>query len=141
MRSASLFLLIFIMAASCKKPDPQAQKQHLQGYWEIRKVEMPQGKKDFAVNTVVDFIEVEGDSGMRTKVAPKLDGTFTTNGISENFQLKIEEDSLRMYYTTPYDKWVETVIDATDSTLVVKNRDNKVYSYSKFEKFNLGELP
>lgn len=99
---------------------------------------MPDGeKKEFNMNMVVDFIEVKNDSGVRTKVSPKFDGSFTTNGVSENFTLKIEDDSLRMYYETPFDTWKETVIEAKDSTLTVKNRDNKIYSYSKFKKFDI----
>ncbi len=130
-------LLIFI---SCEKPNPLEQKQNLEGYWEINSVEMANGeKKGFNVNTIVDYIEVKGDSGVRTKVSPKFDGTFITNGVSENFTLKIEEDSLRMYYKTPFDEWKETVVKAKDSVLVVKNRDNKIYTYSIFQKFDLME--
>ncbi|MCB0468723.1 MAG: lipocalin family protein [Aequorivita sp.] len=130
-----LFLLVF--AISCEKPNPEAQKQNLSGYWEIKSVKMPDGKKkNFDMNTVVDYIEVKSDSGTRTKVSPKFDGTFTTNGVSENFTLKIEEDSLRLYYKTSFDEWKETVIEAKDSTLTVKNRDNKIYTYSKFKKFD-----
>lgn len=130
-------LLLAVFSISCEKPNPETQKQYLNGYWEIETVEMPNGKlKDFSINTIIDYIEVKGDSGIRTKVSPKLDGTFTTNGTSENFTLKIEEDSLRMYYKTSFDEWKETVIEAKDSSLIVKNRDNKVYSYSKFKKFD-----
>ncbi|QAA83126.1 hypothetical protein EI546_16045 [Aequorivita sp. H23M31] len=134
----SAFLLLFVF--SCAKPDPKDQMQNLQGYWEIRSVEMPSGKnKHFDLSTIVDHIQLKGDSGIRTKVSPNLDGTFTTNGDSENFVLKIEDDSLRMYYKTPYDEWKETVIKAEDSTFTVKNRDNKIYKYVKFKKFDLGE--
>lgn len=137
-RIISVVLLLFMF--SCSKPDPIAQKQNLEGYWEIKSVEMPSGKKkDFNLNVIVDFVEVKGDSGIRTKVSPNLDGTFMTNGVSENFSLKIEDDSLRMYYKTPFDEWKETVIEAKDSILIVKNRDNKIYTYEKFQKFDFGE--
>lgn len=132
--SAALLLFVF----SCAKPDPKLQKQNLGGYWEIKAVDMPSGtEKNFGVNTIVDHIEIKGDSGIRTKVSPKLDGSFITNGVSENFTLKIEDDSLRMYYKTPFDEWTETVVEAKDSTLVVKNRENLVYTYIKFKKFDL----
>lgn len=131
-----IILPLLLFAISCEKPNPEAQKQNLSGYWEIKTVKMPNGeKKEFNINTVVDYIEMKGDSGSRTKVTPKFDGTFNTNGISEDFTLKIEEDSLRMYYKTPFDEWKETVMEAKDSTLSVKNRDNKIYTYSKFKKF------
>ncbi len=126
-------VVLFIFMLSCAKPDPEVQKQNLAGYWEIKTVEMPTGiKKDFDLNIIVDHIQVKGDSGVRTKVSPKFDGTYTTNGVSENFTLKIENDSLRMFYKTPFDQWKETVIEAKDSTLIVKNKDNKLYKYSKF---------
>lgn len=131
-------LLLSIFFISCEKPNPDDQKQNLSGYWEINTVEMPSGnKKEFNINMIVDYIEVKGDSGSRTKVAPKFDGTYITNGTVENFTLKIEDDSLRMYYKTPFDEWKETVIEAKDSVLTVINRDKKIYSYSKFENVPL----
>ncbi|SRX55677.1 lipocalin family protein [Aequorivita sp. CIP111184] len=140
MKISFYILTLFLVLTSCEKPDPELQKQNLSGYWEIKTVKMPDGeKKIFDINTVVDHIEINGDSGARTKVSPKFDGTFTTNGVSEDFTLKIEEDSLRMYYKTPFDEWKETVIEAKDSTLTVKNRDNKIYTYSKFKKFEVFE--
>src|SRR5690606_29416304 len=130
-------LLFFLIIISCTKPNPESQKLNLTGYWEIKTVEMPSGKeKNFNLSHIVDYIEVKGDSGVRTKVSPKLDGTFSTNGNSEKFILKIEDDSLRMYYKTPYDEWKETVIEAKDSTLTVINKDNKIYTYTKFQKFD-----
>lgn len=129
-------ILIFILSGillSCSKPDPEKQKEYLNGYWEIKEVHMPnRSKKDFDINLVVDHIEVNGDIGQRIKVMPQLDGTFVTNEVSEEFTLKIENDSLRMYYKTPFDEWKETVVKAEDSVLVIKNRDNKVYTYSKY---------
>lgn len=134
-----LSILIFaLLIISCEKPNPEVQKQNLSGYWEIKAVEMPNGKtKEFDINIIVDHIEIKDNNGTRTKVSPKIDGTFTTNGFSEDFTLKIEEDSLRMFYKTPFDEWKETVIEAKDNSLIVKNRDNKTFSYTKFEKLDL----
>lgn len=137
MKLKILIIAFIVLATSCSKPNPEAQKEKLNGYWEIKTVTQPNGShKDFKISTVIDFIEVKGDSGTRTKVSPKLDGSFTTNGDSESFSLIIENDSLRMNYITPFDNWQETVLIAKDSLLKVKNRDNKVYTYSKFKKFN-----
>ena len=135
-----LSCIILITAISCRKHDPTGQKEKLGGYWEIQSVEMPNGsKKDFSFNQVVDFIEVSDDTGNRTKVSPRLDGRFINNGLTEKFVLKIEEDSLRLYYKTPFAQWKETVITATDSILKIINRERKIYSYKKFEKFNFKE--
>ena len=138
MRYIITILLFSIFFISCEKPNPEEQKQNLSGYWEIKTVEMPNGKKkEFDINMIVDYIEMKGDSGSRTKVSPKYDGTYITNSTVEKFTLKIEDDSLRMYYKTPFDEWKETVIEAKDSVLTVINRDNKIYSYSKFENVPL----
>lgn len=126
-------LLLSLIFLSCSKPDPDKQKDFLEGYWEIKEVEMPnKSKKDFNINLVVDFIELNGDYGQRIKVVPQLDGSFTTNEVAEDFELKIENDSLRMYYETPFDKWMETVVKAEDSLLIIKNKDNKTFTYHKY---------
>lgn len=133
-----ILLILTIVLFSCEKPNPEEQKQHLSGYWEINTVEMPDGEvKNFGVNTIIDYIEINGDSGTRTKVSPKFDGTFNTNGVTEDFTLNIEEDQLIMHYKTSFDEWKETVVEAKDSTLVLKNRDNKTYTYNRFKKFDI----
>ena len=133
-----ILLILTIVLFSCEKPNPEEQKQHLSGYWEINSVEMPDGEvKNFGVNTIIDYIEINGDSGTRTKVSPKFDGTFNTNGVTEDFTLNIEENQLIMHYKTSFDEWKETVVEAKDSTLVLKNRDNKTYTYNRFKKFDI----
>ncbi len=131
-----LFALSFF-ALCCAKQDPMEQKENLKGYWEITEVKLPNGvKKDFSISTTVDFINIKGDLGTRIKVSPNLDGTFSTNNFVEEFTLKIEEDSLRLHYKTPFDSWKETVVMAKDSILKMKVSDGKIYTYKKFTKFN-----
>ena len=135
------FVLAFVFIFnSCGRQDPSNQIAKLGGYWEIESVTLTDGnKKDFSINAVVDFIEVSEEKGIRTKVAPQFNGSFINNGTADEFNLKIEEDSLRLYYTTPFDSWKETVLLATDSVLKILNRDSKVYTYKKFRKFNFGK--
>lgn len=128
-----LFIFFFI---SCGSQDPEEQAKNLSGYWEIQSVQLPDGNvKEFKISTTVDFIEVTGDQGVRTKVSPQLDGSFNTNKTAENFELKVENDSLRMYYTTPYHNWKETVVKAEEEQLILKNED-KIFTYKKFKKFD-----
>jgi len=137
----SSFLLLVLLLFSCGH-DPADQKAKLGGYWVIEKVEMPDGtEKLFQLSTTIDFIEVTGDSGVRKKVQPKLDGNFLANDAAEKFLLNIENDSLHMYYKTPFDSWKETVLQARDSVLVVLNIDGKIYSYRKFAGFSASETP
>ncbi len=132
-----IFCLSLLFLVSCSQQKPSVSKDKLSGYWMIQSVEMSDGtKKDFGFNPVVDFIEVSDTSGSRTKVAPQFDGSFKNNGEYEKFTVKIENDSLNLYYKTPFDNWKETVLIATDSLLKIKNKDAKIYSYKKFVKFN-----
>jgi hypothetical protein len=130
--------LVLLVLISCGKQDPSSQIDKLAGYWEIESVAMPDGEiKEFSMSTIVDFIEVSENMGVRTKVSPQLDGSFLNNGVAEKFEMKIENDSLQLYYKTPFNSWKETVLIATDSILKVLNRDDKIYTYSKFKKFEL----
>lgn len=139
--SIYLFLISSIIIVSCSKPDPNKMKNHLNGYWEITEVKIPGGEtKDYKATIILDYIEIEKDSGIRTKVTPRLEGTFLNNGVGENFVIKVENDSLNLYYTTPYATWKETVLKAEDSTLVIKNSEDKVYTYKKFKPFDISEL-
>ena len=85
----------------------------------------------------IDYITINDEGGVRLKVDPKLDGSFNTSGAAEEFRLKIEDNKLRMYYQTPYDSWVETVVSTKDSLLIVKNQDDKIYTYKAFKPFKL----
>tara|TARA_R100000935_G_scaffold55682_1_gene85912 strand:- start:31936 stop:32352 length:417 start_codon:yes stop_codon:yes gene_type:complete len=137
MKKYITILITIVCISSCTKQDPKEQIQYLDGYWSIEKAVLEDGtEKDFSISTTIDFIEVEGTSGVRKKVQPKLDGTFLTSDDAETFELKIENDSLRLYYTTPFDSWKETILIAKDSSLVVLNRDGKTYFYKKFTKFD-----
>jgi hypothetical protein len=134
-----LLLAIFFVFNSCGKKDATIQKDKLGGYWGIESVQLPNRSiKDFSINAVVDFVEISEEKGVRTKVAPQFDGSFVNNGTAEKFQLIVENDSLNLYYTTPFDSWKETVLVATDSVLKILNRDSKIYTYKKFRKFNFG---
>ncbi|NNM24309.1 MAG: hypothetical protein HKO54_12240 [Flavobacteriaceae bacterium] len=113
-------------------------KENIAGYWEIKSVEMPDGSiKDFDINTSVDYIEVSANKGSRKKLMPQADGTFREFPTVESFEFLERNDSLFMYYKTPYADWIETVVKATDSLLVVQNSDKKEYVYRRFRKLNL----
>ncbi len=135
-----LLSLTLALLVSCGKQDPSEMKTMLSGYWEIEKVQLSDGsERTFAINTTIDYIEVSGDLGVRKKVSPKLDGSFTVNDSAEKFNIKIENDSLNLYYQTPFHSWKETVLVVRDSMLQVLNMDGKLYTYRKFRTFKLDD--
>tara|TARA_B100000949_G_C14237473_1_gene431868 strand:- start:746 stop:1093 length:348 start_codon:yes stop_codon:yes gene_type:complete len=108
------------------------------GYWEIKKVETPYDKEvEYAMSTLVDYIELKDTTGYRLKLAPVIDGSFKKSKSRENIIVKVEDDSLRLYYSTPYDKWKETVLLADGEILKVKNEKGIIYTYKPFEKIDI----
>lgn len=132
-------ILIFsLILLSCSK-DPNSLIKHLNGYWEIDEVIMADGsKREYTYNDTVDFLSISDSlEGFRKKMKPSFNGTYTTSDDSEELKLKIENDSLHIYYTTPYANWKETVLDATHDKLLIINDQKIKYLYKRFEPINV----
>ena len=124
--------LTLLMA--CSK-NPERFIPHLNGYWEIDEVTLADGtKRDYTYNDTVDYLNISDSlTGFRKKLKPSFDGTYATSDDAETLKLKIENDSLHIYYTTPYAQWKETVLNATDKELLIVNDQNIRYLYKRFE--------
>lgn len=134
-----LIFIIFIGTLSCNHATPKDYISHLNGYWEISKVQMFEGEeKVYNFNQSIDFIEITGDSlGVRKKLQPQLDGSFIAFKNSEKFKIIIVNDSVFLEYSTPYDSWRETLISAKEDELILRNPDGNVYFYRPYTKLNL----
>ncbi|WP_103866579.1 lipocalin family protein [Aquimarina sp. I32.4] len=131
-------ILIISIFISCSKNNPKNYTQYLDGYWEIKKVIMANGnEKEYKFNQNIDFFQINDTAGIRKKVQPKFDGSFTTTGTSEIFTLRIENDSLRLHYKTSFASWVETVISVEENEIVIKNETGNVYFYRRYQKIEL----
>lgn len=133
MNKKILFFLFGIVLLGCQKNKPEEQLEHLTGYWEIDRVEVSEDSVvNYKVNATVDYLEFDGNEGFRKKVKPQFDGSYKTSEDKEEISAKIENDSLHLYYKTPFDEWKETVISAEEDEFTVLNRDGKIYHYTKF---------
>lgn len=127
------YIVILLLFISCKK-NPEQHIKHLNGYWEIISVTLPDGtKRNYKINQTIDFIFADSIKGYRKKVKPNFSGTFETSKNQEDFTLKIEDDSLNLYYTTPFSSWKETVLQATDSELTITNTSKVLYLYKRYK--------
>lgn len=131
-------LILSLLLFNCSK-DPHSLIQYLNGYWEIDEVIMADGsKREYTYNDTVDFLSISDSlTGFRKKMKPSFDGTYTTSDDAESLSLKIEDDSLHMYYTTPFANWKETILDATEDKLVIINEQKIKYLYKRFEPINV----
>jgi hypothetical protein len=135
-KKAIFILFLGITLISCSN-SPQEKIDNLNGYWEITKAELPEGiTKEFKYSEIVDYIKVDSTSGFRKKVRPQIDGGFITSNDEEIFQVKLENDSINLYYSTPYANWKETLLTSEENKLVVLNPDGIIYTYKRFTPYS-----
>ena len=131
-----ILISLLILATSCSQNKEEMLK-NLPGYWEIESVKNEDGAlKEFKISTTIDFIELNGNEGLRTKVNPQLDGSFINNGTTENFSVDKSGEKLVLNYDNTLDQWSEKVIEVTKTSLIVTNAAGKEYRYKRFEKFD-----
>ena len=133
-----LLLIVLVSALSCKQKITEADLSNLNGYWEIEKVELPDGdKKEYKVNETIDFFKIEANKGFRKKVMPQLDGTYLTNDIQEDIVVAVKDGDATIQYKTTYASWKEEIIELTKDKLVVKNEQDLEYHYKRPVKFSV----
>ena len=129
----TLFLLVTIFSCS-SKPDPAESIKFMNGFWEINEAILPDGTVTaYGSNITVDFIEVDGQEAIRKKVVPVPGGGFTATTSEESFIIAVEEDSLRLYHSTPFDSWKETVIKLDANEFRVRGKNNRIFIYTRYE--------
>lgn len=142
MKKGIFTLFIISLLMSCNSSSHEETIGNLNGYWQIEQADLPEGiSKEFRFSELVDYIEVDSAAGFRKKVRPQIDGSFITSDDVEIFNVKVENDSINLYYTTPYSEWKETIISSEEDELVVLNRDGIIYTYKRFTPYsgNYGE--
>lgn len=133
-----LLLIVLLSVLSCKQNISEADISNLNGYWEIEKVELPDGdKKEYKVNETIDFFKIEANKGFRKKVMPQLDGTYLTNDIQEDVVVVVKDGDASLQYKTTYASWNEEIIELTKDKLVVKNQQEIEYYYKRPAKFSV----
>ena len=133
-----LIILLVVLTIGCSK-NPETYIEHINGYWEIEKVILPDGsEKNYTYNATIDFFNINDSlTGFRKKLKPTLDGKFTASIDAEILKLVIENDSLNVYYSTPFANWKETILFADNEKLKVINQNKNVYLYKRYIPLNL----
>lgn len=131
-------LLVFTILVSCTEKISVKEISNLNGYWEIEKVELPDGSsKEYKINESVDYFEVNDSlKGFRKKVIFQLDGKLLANDVKENIEVVSIDDLMFLNYTTEYAKWKEEIIELTQQKLILKNEHGISYFYKRKERDN-----
>ncbi len=142
MRKIMLLLTGLILLYSCDRKTPEEKIANLSGYWEIQKAEPVKGApREFRYSELVDYIEIEDREGFRKKMRPQLDGSFVTSEDQELLSVKVENDSINLYYTTPYTSWKETLISSEEDEIQILNPDGTIYTYKRFTPYSIDHDP
>ncbi|WP_396161310.1 lipocalin family protein [Flavobacterium sp.] len=137
MKKIFLFIVLGLLL-SCKQTISKTDLNNLNGYWEIEKVELPDGdKKEYKVNETIDFFKIKDGKGFRKKVMPQLDGTYLTNDIQEDIVIAVKDGDATIKYKTTYASWNEEIIELTKDKLVIKNQQDFEYHYKRPVKFSI----
>ncbi len=138
MRRLLSFLLILTLW-SCNDSSVNKDDLHyLNGYWEISEVEFPDGsKKQYAVNTSIDFIKFEDGKGYRKKMQPRFDGTYDTSNDVEDFSISNLNETITLHYTSEFSEWEEKLVQLDSLTFSVVNQEGITYSYKRFEPIKI----
>ena len=133
-----ILFLVFGLFLSCKQSISESDLQNLNGYWEIEKVELPDGdKKEYKVNETIDFFKITDKKGFRSKVMPQIDGTYLTNDLKEDVVVVLKDGDATIQYKTNYANWNEEIIELSTDKLVVKNQQDFEYHYKRPVKFSI----
>lgn len=133
-----LFFITTLCFISCKNSSTIAL-EHLDGYWEIESVTLADDtEKQYNFNDTVDFISLTDSlTGFRKKLKPLINGTFETSNHTESFTIKMENDSVNLYYKTPFDSWKETLLLVTKDHLTMVNQNQAVFLYKRYQPLDL----
>jgi len=123
---------------SCQNKVDKLDLPYLNGYWEIEKVTFPDGsKKEYSVNTSIEYIEVNNQKGYRKKVQPNFSGTYQTSNDAEMFTIYENEGVFTLNYKTDLSEWHEKIIQLSENTFTVLSEESLKYHYKRFEPINI----
>ncbi|APQ18444.1 hypothetical protein [Maribacter hydrothermalis] len=135
------YLIIgLLFCISCGSKIEKDQIPLLNGYWEIKEVIFKDGtKKEYSVNTTIDFIKIDSLVGYRKKVNPKFNGTYETSNDAEPLKIRIANDSIFMSYNKDLNAWEELILSLSNKSFSVINHQGITYKYERFEPININQ--
>lgn len=128
-------LLIFLLSYSCEDERKIGDIKNLNGYWQIKKAEIPDiVVKNYKGGLKLNYIEIKDDStGIRKKIKVSMLDKFKTTPNQEEIRVFTEGEDLKIQCKTPYSKWTEKILHLSNDSLVIRNQDDKKYYYSKYQ--------
>ena len=129
-------LLLFACSGGPSKDD----LTFLEGYWEIRRVEFPNGaEKKYVANAAIEYLAWDGESGFRKKMQPTLKGTFLTSDDALPMKVLWRDQRLFLSFQGEEVPWEEEVLKLQQDVLITRHANGLRYEYSRYEPLLIPE--
>lgn len=128
-----------ITVLSCKENAKITSIHKIKGYWQIIKVETPEGdEKDYPVNENYEYFDIKNNIGFHKKVRWQPMGTFLVDDLQEKMVASEKEGELVLDFSSNFGKHSENVLKLSDSLLVLESKEGANFYY---KKVNINSLP
>ncbi len=125
---------VLLLVLSCSGGPSREDLDYLEGYWEIRRVEFPDGsEKEYRASTSVEYLEWDGTSGFRKKVQPTLQGTFLTSDDALPMEVLWRDGRLFLSFKGEETPWEEEVLELRQDLLITRHAHGLRYEYTRYE--------
>lgn len=133
-----LYCLVFFLIGCAEQSISKSDLRHLNGYWEIKKVEFPNGQtKSYGMNPTIDFIQFDGDQGFLKKLQPKFDGSYQTSNNAEAFTLAASNQGYMLLFEEDLDNREEILVQLDSLTFTIQNGEGLKYTYTRFQPIQI----
>lgn len=136
MKPINVLLIFTLILSSCNSNTTEEKIDNLNGYWEIKRVEKEaENPREYSFNQMIDYIQIDDQQGVRRKVRPQFDGSFIVSEDEELFSIKVQNDSINLYYKTPFSSWKETLVSSSQDEIEILNQYGIRYTYQRFTPY------
>ena len=129
-----LVLGSILLLISCSGGPSEGDLRFLEGYWEIRRVEFPDGtEKQYTASTTIEYFSWDGHAGFRKKMQPTLKGTFLTSDDALPMEVVWRDERLFLSFRGEGAPWEEEVLKLQQDLLITRHANGLCYEYSRYE--------
>lgn len=126
--------LLGLLFFACAEKVEVSQLNHLNGYWQIAKVETAEGEeKEYKANENYDYFEFKKSSGFHKKVRWQLNGKFLTDDLQENVKALEVNDEVYLEFSSSFGKHKDKVVKISEKELVLEAENGNENYYTKVE--------
>jgi hypothetical protein len=127
-------LIIALVTVSCTDQSTDDKLNNLKGYWNIERVEKPDGtEQEFPFTNHMDFFEINGNSGTKSRVSPTFDGKFVGYGETIRFDWEVRENQLLLKFGTGDNAYNMILREATKEEMVLIHENGTIYHYLTYQ--------